>query len=186
MDDSVIRAMAKWPNVPAVYGWLSLDRRGRWRLRGTPIRHAGALEFINRNYLEDGRGSWFFQNGPQRVYVDLDYTPWVYALHGDGTLRTHTDLPADALDGAWLDENGALLLVLEPGIGVLDDRDLAYFAERLRDGEGRPLERIGVGSAALNEILLLDWNGRRIPVGHIASADVPGRFGFRARPRAAR
>ena len=28
MDESVIRALAKWPNVPAVYGWLSLSRRG--------------------------------------------------------------------------------------------------------------------------------------------------------------
>ena len=27
MDDAVLRSMAKWPNVPDVYGWLSLDRR---------------------------------------------------------------------------------------------------------------------------------------------------------------
>ena len=27
MDDAVVRAMARWPNVPHVYGWLSLDQR---------------------------------------------------------------------------------------------------------------------------------------------------------------
>ncbi|HET8728586.1 MAG TPA: DUF2946 family protein, partial [Alphaproteobacteria bacterium] len=30
MDESVLRAMTKWPNVPAVYGWLQLDQRGNW------------------------------------------------------------------------------------------------------------------------------------------------------------
>ena len=34
MDETVIRAMAKWPDVPAVWGWLSLDRRGVWKLKG--------------------------------------------------------------------------------------------------------------------------------------------------------
>ena len=28
MDEIVIRAMQKWPNVPNVFGWLKLDRRG--------------------------------------------------------------------------------------------------------------------------------------------------------------
>jgi len=184
MDDRVIRAMAKWPNVPAVYGWLSLDRRGRWRLRGSPITHPGAVKFIARNYLDDGRGRWFFQNGPQRVYVDLDYTPWVYALRGDGTLGTHTGLSGGALNGVWLDENGALLLALEPGVGVLDDRDLGSFAGHLRDADGRVVEHIETGPDARNEGLWLQWNGRRIAVVPIQSAAVPGRFGFVARPRA--
>ena len=45
MDPSVIAAMAKWPNVPDCRGWLSLDRRGQWRLQGSPVRHAGLAEF---------------------------------------------------------------------------------------------------------------------------------------------
>jgi len=185
MDDRVIRAMAKWPNVPAVYGWLRLDRRGRWRLRDDPVGHAGAVEFINRNYLHDAQGNWFFQNGPQRVYVDLDYTPWVYVLAGDGTLSTHTGRPAGPLDGAWLDEDGSLLLALEPGIGVLDDRDLGSFANHLRDGRGRTAEQMDVGPALADRGLSLDWNGRRVPVARIASTEVARRFGFVARPRAA-
>lgn len=31
------RALDKWPNVPALYGWLPLDRHGRWRIRGETI-----------------------------------------------------------------------------------------------------------------------------------------------------
>ena len=33
MDDIVKQAMAKWPNVPACWGWLGLDARGNWWLR---------------------------------------------------------------------------------------------------------------------------------------------------------
>ncbi len=34
MEDWVYRALEKWPNVPHLYGWLRLDRRGRWLIRG--------------------------------------------------------------------------------------------------------------------------------------------------------
>jgi hypothetical protein len=91
MDDIVKAAMAKWPDVPDCYGWLALDARGNWRMRdarcqalnlpGDIIRHPSLINFINRNYTVDERGCWFFQNGPQRVYVDLETTPYIL-LHG--------------------------------------------------------------------------------------------------------
>ena len=93
MDERVIKAMQKWPDVPAVFGWLSLDRRGRWRLEGGVIRNQKTVEAINRNYACDDRGRWYYQNGPQKAYVDLDYTPWVYRVDGSGELITHTGLP---------------------------------------------------------------------------------------------
>ncbi len=80
MDEIVLRGMAKWPNVPAVYGWLSLDRRGQWLIKGERISNALVTEFIGRNFTRDERGCWYFQNGPQRVFVDLDYTPRVYRV----------------------------------------------------------------------------------------------------------
>src|SRR5919108_255593 len=90
MDSVVARAMAKWPNVPAVYGWLALDRRGNWLIRspGTPARfdriaNAALREFIARNYAADDAGRWYFQNGPQRVYVNLAYTPLVVHYEGE-------------------------------------------------------------------------------------------------------
>ena len=87
MDDIVKQAMAKWPNVPDCYGWLALDARGAWRMRderaqhlnlpGDKVQQAALLAFINRNYGADERGCWFFQNGPQRVFVNLEATPFI-------------------------------------------------------------------------------------------------------------
>src|ERR687884_636735 len=94
MDDRVLRGMAKWPNVPAVYGWLGLDRRGNWLLKSEPITNPVITAFISRNYERDGHGRWFFQNGPQRVFVALAYTPHVYRATswtpGDLGFESHT------------------------------------------------------------------------------------------------
>src|SRR5215831_12175558 len=83
MDEIVVRSLAKWPNVPAVYGWLELDRRGNWRIKGERISNTAFRDFIARNYAADESGRWFFQNGPQRVYVTLAYTPLVVHHEGD-------------------------------------------------------------------------------------------------------
>ena len=82
MDAVVAQAMAKWPDVPAVYGWLSLDRRGNWLIKGERITNAALRDFIARNYEADDEGRWYFQNGPQRVYASLAYTPLV--VHHEG------------------------------------------------------------------------------------------------------
>ncbi|HUI59871.1 MAG TPA: DUF2946 family protein, partial [Steroidobacteraceae bacterium] len=82
MDQIVQQAMAKWPNVPSVYGWLTLDRRGRWAIKGERLTNPAITAFIGRNYGSDPQGRWFFQNGPQRVFVSLAYTPLVYRLSG--------------------------------------------------------------------------------------------------------
>ena len=43
MDDIVKQAMAKWPNVPACYGWLGLDGRGQWFLRDAEAQACGGF-----------------------------------------------------------------------------------------------------------------------------------------------
>lgn len=135
MDDIVIRSMAKWPDVPDVYGWLALDRRGNWLLRSTAatssferIGNAALKEFIARNYQADERGRWYFQNGPQRVFVKLAYTPLVVHLE-DEALVDHCGRPFEA-GQAYLDEEGSIVVAGKAGIGLLDDRDLARYADR--------------------------------------------------------
>ena len=130
MDDIVARSMAKWPDVPDVYGWLSLDRRGNWLLKGEKIGNAAFREFISRNYAADARGCWYFQNGPQRVFVALAYTPLVLHFEGE-TLLDHCGRPFESKQ-AYLDDEGSVLMQGKPGIGVLDDRDLAGYEERAR------------------------------------------------------
>jgi len=135
MDALVAQAMAKWPNVPAVYGWLSLDRRGNWRIKGERIANQALRDFISRNYESDSAGRWYFQNGPQRVYVTLDYTPLVVHYDGD-ELRDHCGRPFAARE-TYLDDEGSVLLAGEDTVALLDDRDLARFAD-----SGASLQRI--------------------------------------------
>jgi hypothetical protein len=59
MDPLVLAALAKWPDVPAVTGWLSLTARGDWRLRGEPIGNDAIRAFIGRNYASDAQGRWY-------------------------------------------------------------------------------------------------------------------------------
>ena len=190
MDDSVMRAVARWPNVPAVYGWLSLDRRGRWCLRGEPVVHRGAIDFMNRNYQCTADGKWYFQNGPQRAFVDLDYTPWIYSLDGSRNLVDHVGSTVSALHGAWLDEEGNLLLLGERGIGLLCDRDLAPMSEylRLRDGalsdEDDIARLVQAPIGAQRHRVYLAWNDERFEVKTLLRDRVAGEFGFDPMPRA--
>jgi hypothetical protein len=127
MDALVARAMAKWPDVPAVYGWLSLDRRGNWRIKGERISNSALRDFIARNYEADEQGRWYFQNGPQRVYVALAYTPLVAHYEGDA-LFDHCGRPL-RMRRAFVDDEGSVLIEGGPGIALLDDRDLAHVAD---------------------------------------------------------
>ena len=128
MDQAVLRGMAKWPDVPDVYGWLSLDRRGNWLIKNEKIGNAAFRDFISRNYASDSRGRWYFQNGPQRVFVTLAYTPLV--LHFEGAaLFDHCARPFHA-EHSFQDDEGSVLMLGKAGIGLLDDRDLVSFADR--------------------------------------------------------
>jgi len=127
MDEIVVRSLAKWPNVPAVYGWLELDRRGNWRIKGERIANAALRDFIARNYAADEQGRWFFQNGPQRVYVALAYTPFVVHYEGEAVFdQCGERFPARE---AYVDEEGSVLLAGEGKIALLDDRDLHRYAD---------------------------------------------------------
>jgi hypothetical protein len=177
-----LSAIAKWPNVPACYDWLSLDRRGDWRLQGERVTHRGLIDFMNRQYGGDDSGCWFVQNGPQRVFVELAYTPWVFRREGDGFV-SHTGQAAGAVSAVYLDEGGSILLHAEPGIGLLDDRDLArFFGECCAAATGDVAD-----DHTLLELMRGDdgspvrW--RDIPLQRIAAVDVPERFNFSRRPQ---
>ena len=187
MDEIVIRGMLKWPDVPAVYGWLSLDRRGSWMIKNLSgrferIANAAVNEFIGRNYAADEQGRWYFQNGPQRVFVALDYTPWVYRLDDSGEgLLAHTGVAARSVDALYLDEAGALLVQAELGIGVLLDRDLPAFVELLDDPGRRSSEHLLEQVASGREMTAM-LQGVSVRVAPIRGADLPGIFGFVPRP----
>ena len=157
MDEIVKAALKKWPNVPACHGWLALDARGDWYMRDERIQAAGPFpeargsrivhdklrEFIARNYLADEHGAWFFQNGPQRVYVELEAAPWVWRLQADPDgpvlVCSHTGAPAQ-FESAWLDERGRLFLGTDIGFGVVHTLDMEAAAQAVETGQWRPAE----------------------------------------------
>ncbi len=212
MDEQVKAALAKWPDVPDCTGWLALDARGRWRVgdaKAGPrqtISHAAMIAFINRNYASHGR-YWIFQNGPQRVYVELEYTPFVWRLipneqHAwDLTSHTGTRVAPTSL---WLDTDGRFLLEARTGndaptIGVIHDHDTAILAELLRDPDGallddETLSMLSTGGADLAATELppacLHWDAHTsealtLPLRRIPSHQVAMRFGFEPKPAVA-
>jgi len=194
MDEIVKQAMAKWPNVPAVYGWLGLDRRGEWLIRGKRVSNPLVAAGISRNYEHDAAGRWFFQNGPQRVFVALGYTPLVYRIGwypASGTpprIEAHTGRMVTRVDGAWIDEAGVVLIATEHGPGMIDDRDLerllpCFTGERntalTEDAIAAAIECLQDGGTAR---LRLRYREHTVPVLAIATNDVPVKFGFVQRP----
>ncbi|MDB5763701.1 MAG: hypothetical protein JWQ21_2696 [Herminiimonas sp.] len=197
MDEIVKQAMAKWPNVPHCYGWLALDARGAWRMRderaqtlglpGDKIVHAALLGFINRNYTHDDHGRWYFQNGPQRVYVDLEAAPYIARTDPAQGFLLHTGEPLPTIDAAWLTETGRLVLQSSEKIAVVDDRDIAQCIADLRiDGiavkDEQLLEWLADQSGKPDPLILC-IAGRQLPVQRMLKDMIPDRFGFVQRPQ---
>jgi hypothetical protein len=177
MDDIVKAALAKWPTVPHCYDWLALDARGDWYMRddrtqaagrfphpkGSRILHDKLNEFIGRNYEADAAGCWFFQNGPQRVYVELEAAPWVWRLAPQAGLppvvSSHTGRDAQ-LRSAWLDDAGRLFLECDMGFGLVHTLDAAIAADAVEAGH---------------------WQLTEMPF-----AQMPERFGYTLSPAANR
>ncbi|WP_019141790.1 DUF2946 family protein [Noviherbaspirillum massiliense] len=196
MDDIVRQAMAKWPNVPHCYDWLALDARGGWRMRderaqalklpGDRINNAALLGFINRNYLHDERGCWYFQNGPQRVYVNLEATPYIARTDPEQGFVLHTGEAVPQLDGAWFTEDGQLLIQSGQKIALVDDRDMAQCLEALHmDGSAINDDQLleWLDDAAGSKRLTFSYRGREVPVGRMQRQEIADHFGFVQKPQ---
>ena len=193
MDEIVKQAMAKWPSVPHCYGWLALDARGAFRMRdeaaqqaklpGDIIRHSALLAFIYRNYTHDERGAWFFQNGPQRVYVDLEATPFIARTDPVHQFVLHDGEVMSAIDEVCLTEQGQLVLSNGRQIATLDDRDLAQCLPLLKI-QGRVIddEQLMQWLASPTDDLSLRMLKRDVPVRWVNSDRLASSFGFIRRP----
>ncbi len=147
MDDLVKQAMQKWPNVPHCYGWLGLDQRGDWYMRddqtqalgnfaqakGSRLQHDKLIAFIERNYLADEHGQWFFQNGPQRVFVELLAAPFVWRIHDDWRVWSANGQPQQVLN-CVVDEAGHVYLSTHAGLGLVHTQDVGLVADALSAG----------------------------------------------------
>jgi hypothetical protein len=152
MDDIVQQAMRKWPNVPDCYGWLGLDERGQWFMRddaaqtqgsftsglpgakGSLLTHGKLIDFIARNYEADTQGRWYFQNGPQRVYVELQATPWIWRLADDLNVTAHTGRQAQYRQ-CLVDETGRVYLDTDIGFGLVHTMDVNTVARAIENNQ---------------------------------------------------
>ena len=175
MDDIVKQAMAKWPDVPHCYSWLGLDARGNWYMRddrtqaiggfasglagakGSMLKHEKLIDFIERNYAADTQGCWYFQNGPQRVYVELEATPFIWRVDDKGAITSSARQTASLVQ-LLMDERGWPYLQTSLGFGLVHTQDVASLAHALEDQH---------------------W-----PIEEVSAAQLPARFGYQMSPAA--
>jgi Protein of unknown function (DUF2946) len=208
MDDQVLRSLIKWPNVPDCFGWLALDRRGQWRMRdeftqqnklpGQVIKHAVLNEFIARNYACDELGRYFFQNGPQRVFISLDATPWIVRMTPSNLGLNLINQCKQVMEptAALSDEKGNIYIVStvnqaiydtnqsdrnnntqfikrdDRTIALLHDHDLDHFSELAKLRE----EACSFGGSWV-------WHDKQLPLDPIHSDELASRFNFIANPQ---
>jgi hypothetical protein len=196
MDEQVLRSLIKWPDVPDCFGWLALDRRGQWRMRdefaqqnklpGQTITHVALNDFISRNYACDHLGRYFFQNGPQRVFITLDATPWVARIIPSKNRIQLITQCNESMEpsGALSDENGNIYITGKVNqlvykqenqfsqqdyhtVALLHDHDLDHFSEiaKLRE------EACSFGGS-------WTWQGKQLPLDPIYSEEIATRFKF--------
>ena len=193
MDDIVKQAMAKWPNVPHCYGWLALDARGGWRMRdeaaqqanapGDRLTNAALVGFINRNYQHDEQGRWYFQNGPQRVYVNLEATPFIARTDPAQGMVVQTGAAVPAIERLYLTEAGEAIVQAGEIVAQVDDRDVAQLFEGL-ELDGKPagdealMGWIEGGNGSGSGAMTLRYRGAQVPVERIRREELAQRFGF--------
>ncbi len=174
-----------WPNVPACYGWLSLDARGRWRLQDETISHPGMIAFLNANYAREADGSWLVNNGPQRVYVKLESAPWILRLQPDHQFVTHSGRGVGLGGEILLDRDGRVFMDTDAGPAALDDRDLAMLFAEVRTPAGESasesdLLALMATAESAADTVCLQWHG--VPVRSLGHEHAAARFGFVANP----
>jgi hypothetical protein len=125
--------------------------------KGSLLKHDKLIEFIARNYESDDAGQWYFQNGPQRVYVELEATPWIWRINNDLSVSAHTGRAA-RVQRSVLDEHGRLYLDTEIGFGLVHTMDMGHAADAVEQGLWVPQE--------------------------IATRELPQRFGYVRSPQA--
>ena len=158
------------------------------QLPGNVIQHLALNEFISRNYAQDLLGRYFFQNGPQRVFITLDVTPWIARIiPSESGPQLSTQCGTDIKPhGALSDEKGNIYITgsipqalsdqidatiftqtESLSVALLHDHDLDLFSDQSQVEEDACSFR---GS--------WQWDGKDLLIEPIHSAELAGRFHF--------
>ena len=101
--------------------------------KGSVLRHEKLIEFIHRNYEADAQGRWYFQNGPQRVFIELEVTPHIWRISDEFEVTSHTGKDSK-IEACLVDENGHVYLQTSLGFGLVHSLDVERVAEALEQG----------------------------------------------------
>jgi hypothetical protein len=123
--------------------------------KGSMLKHEKLIDFIERNYSVDAQGCWYFQNGPQRVYVELEATPFIWRVDAQGAIMSSARQTATLVQ-VYMDERGWPYLHTSLGFGLVHTQDVASLAQALE---------------------VLHW-----PIEEASSAELPARFRYQMSP----
>src|SRR5690606_22664106 len=204
MDDQVLAAMARWPDVPDVHGWLSLSERGEWRLhpqgdaltpqhgaddiprQGGSITSTPILQSITRTSAADDQAQWYFQNGPQRVFVRLDAAPHIFRTvpeHAGSTLLcSHTEKAVATIYAWYLDDSGKLYAQTDLGPGLVAGRDLMDLLSQLWLDDGNKLLDALEQGVIHDQLQVSDGVGGTAPLHQCKADDIVHILGFVRHP----
>ena len=114
-----------------------------------------STECIARNYSANDAGFWYFQNGPQRVYLELEATPLVWRVSANAVIHAHTGALAQ-FKKCFVDERGWVYLQTDLGFGLVHTQDTIHVAKAIETQH---------------------W-----PVEEVNLSELPKRFGYQTSP----
>jgi hypothetical protein len=137
-------------------------------------------------------GRYFFQNGPQRVFITLDATPWIARITPSENglqLITQCQSPIEA-SAALSDERGNIYILGKVNqliykqastaqfcnedhltVALLHDHDLDHFSQLAQLHE----EACSFGGS-------WNWQGKELSLNPVHSSELADRFKFIAKP----
>jgi hypothetical protein len=106
--------------------------------------------------MHDEHGQWYFQNGPQRVFVELSSAPFVWRIQADLRVTDGADVEQQ-VQHCVLDEEGRVYLATSNGLGLVHSQDVLLAAQALEE---------------------LQWPEKKMPASELA-----GTYGFVKSPQ---
>jgi hypothetical protein len=156
------------------------------------IHHKTLNEFISRNYAHDSLGRFFFQNGPQRVFVTLDATPFIariFPSESGPQLLTQCGTEIKP-QGALSDEKGNIYItgLFQKSLSDQINEEVFTKAESLSVAllHDHDLDLFSNQSKLMEDTCSFrgfwQWKGNQLPIEPIHSSELANRFNFTKAP----
>ncbi|NBT68030.1 MAG: DUF2946 family protein, partial [Betaproteobacteria bacterium] len=79
---------------------------------------------------------------PQRVFVELEVTPWIWRVAENFSVSSHTKIDAVVIN-SFIDEKGMLYLLTNLGVGLVHTQDMWHASVAIEENRWKPIEISG-------------------------------------------